>query len=48
MSSQLANDKKLATSLRWLAKDKKNAFRNLIVHILEKTGINDQECQWRF
>jgi hypothetical protein len=45
MGSQLANDKQLATSLRWLAKDKKNGFRNLIIHILEVTGINDQGCQ---
>ena len=43
MSSQLASDKELATSLRWMAKDKKNAFKNLIIRILEKMGINQQE-----
>ena len=43
MSSQLASDKELATSLRWMAKDKKNAFKNLIIRILEKMGINQKE-----
>jgi hypothetical protein len=33
----------MATSLRWLARDKKNAFRKVIIRFLEQTGINDQE-----
>jgi len=45
MSRQLAEDKQLATSLRWLAKDKKNGFRKVIIHILEATGINHKEWQ---
>ena len=36
---QLSGDKDLITSLRWLAVDKKNGFRNLCIKLLLKLGI---------
>jgi len=43
LSSRLEQDKDLITSLRYLANDKKNGFRNMIVKILIKTGVQESE-----
>ena len=39
----MMNDKDLITSLRWLAKDKKNGFRNLCIKLLVKIGVATPE-----
>ena len=36
---QLAADKDLITSVRWLSMDKKNGFRNLSVKLLKSAGV---------
>ena len=36
---QLAADKDLITSVRWLSMDKKNGFRNLSVNLLKSVGL---------
>ena len=36
---QLAADKDLVTSVRWLSMDKKNGFRNLSVNLLKSVGL---------
>ena len=40
LRSQLSNDPDLITSLRYLAKDKKNGFRNLCMSILCQLGFS--------
>jgi len=39
LGRQLAADKDLITSVRWLSKDKKNGFRNLSVKLLKSVGL---------
>jgi len=40
LRNKLSQDKELITSLRWLALDKKNGFRNFIVSLLVKLGVS--------
>ena len=39
LRKQLAEDKDLITSIRWLSMDKKNGFRNLCVKMLQSLGV---------
>ena len=42
LASRLSSDPELITSLRYLAADKKNGFRNLIIGVLEVAGIHQK------
>ena len=43
LASTLQADEDIVNSLRYLAKDKKNGFRNLIIAILESAGVKGKD-----